>query len=173
MEVPEQSWISRKLSEASIGLNEPHEQARAVIFAAVGVNVGMGAVPFGINMFAFASVDIAMVATVGAIYGYTYSHERAGDLVKSMLTAAGFTTGMYMLAAKIFAESAKATGTAIFPFYALGMSVDMFLTGAVTYAIGFTSKNYFENGAQMSRAQMRRAFKRNLRDGRNRNDETD
>ena len=171
MTAEEQSWISKKLTDASIGLDDPDDQARAVVLAAVGINTAMGAVPFGINMITFASVDMAMVATVGTIYGYTYSHERAGELVKNILGAATFGTSIYLLASKAFAESAKATGVAITPFYVLGMSMDMFISGSVTYAIGFTSKNYFEQGASMSRAEMRRAFKRNLNEGKRRDDE--
>lgn len=171
MATEEQSWISKKLTDASIGLNDPDDQARVVILAAVGINTAMGAVPFGINMFTFVSVDMAMVAAVGTIYGYTYSHEQAGELVKSILGAATLGTGIYLLAAKAFAESAKTTGVAITPFYVLGMSMDMFISGSVTYAIGFTSKNYFEQGTTMSRAEMRRAFKRNLNDGKRRDNE--
>ncbi|MGH3717624.1 MAG: DUF697 domain-containing protein [Pseudonocardiaceae bacterium] len=177
MAAEEQSWISKKLADASIGPIGPtgpddqDKRARAVVLAAVGINTTMGAVPLGINMFTFVSVDMAMVAAVGKIYGYTYSHERAGELVKSILGAATFGTSIYLLAAKAFSESTKAAGIAITPFYVLGVSMDMFLCGAVTYAIGFTSKNYFEQGATMSRAEMRRAFKRNLKDGKKRDDD--
>lgn len=171
MTAMDQSWVSKKLADASIGLDDPDDQARAVILAAVGINTAMGAAPFGINMITFMSVDMAMVAAVGTIYGYTYSHERAGELVKSILGAATFGTGVYLLAAKVFAESAKSAGVAITPFYVFGMSMDMVICGAVTYAIGFTCKNYFEQGTTMSRADMRRAFKRNLDEGRGRADE--
>jgi uncharacterized protein (DUF697 family) len=164
MATEEQSWVSKKLTAASIGLDAPDEQARAVVLTAVGINTAMGAVPFGINMLTFLSVDVAMIAALGAIYGYTYSHEQAGQLVKDILSSVGVGYSTYFLVAKLFAESTKAAGVAITPFYVLGMSTDMFITGGITYAVGFTSKKYFEQGAAMSRADMRRTFRQALKD---------
>lgn len=166
METPDQSWISRKLRDAAIGLDKPHEQARAIILAAVAINAGMGAVPFGINMLSFMAVDATMVALVGSIYGFTYTHEQAAALVKSMFTAVTFSTAVYLLAFKVFAESAKASGAVgAVPFVVAGVSMDVFLCGALTYAIGFTSKTYFEREARMSQAEMQREFNENLRKG--------
>ena len=168
MTTTETSWISSKLSDACIGLDTPDEQARAVIYAAVGISTAMGAVPFGINMATFVAVDTTMVATVGAIYGYTYTPEQVGELISRILKSATMSTGVYLLAAKLFAEGTKVAGTAVTPLYFLGMSTDMVVAAAVTYAIGFTAKNYFERDELMSRGDMQRAFRHNLKDGRRR-----
>jgi uncharacterized protein (DUF697 family) len=166
VELPKQHWIKGKLSDAAAGLHEPHEKARAVIFAAVAINAGMGAVPFGINMAAFVAVDTVMVALIGGFYGFYYTNEQAAALIKSMFSTIGVTTGVYLGVAKLFAESAKATGVAVLPFYVLGVSLDGLLAGGLTYAVGFTSKTYFEKELDMSERELGHAFRRHLREGR-------
>ncbi|MFI5965288.1 DUF697 domain-containing protein [Streptomyces asoensis] len=165
MDIPDQSWVSRKMQDAAIGLDDPDAQSRAVIFSAVAINTGMGAVPFGINVVSFISVDVAMVVLVGSIYGCHYTNEQAAQLIKQILGSVTLSTGAYFLVAKLFAESAKAGGAAVLPFYVMGMSLDGLLCGSITYAIGFTSRTFFKREMDLSKSEMRREFKKHYRDG--------
>jgi hypothetical protein len=46
------------------------DKADAIIWAAVTVNAGLGAVPFGINNWTFIGVNTAMVVWLGTTYGH-------------------------------------------------------------------------------------------------------
>jgi hypothetical protein len=48
-----------------------------VIWAAVGINTGLGIVPFDINIRLFVGVVTVVAMTLGAIYDYHYSHDDA------------------------------------------------------------------------------------------------
>ena len=46
-----------------------------------------------------------------------------------------------------------------------GMALDAVLCGAVTYALGFTTKTYLINGRKMSPAEIKEQFKRSFAEG--------
>jgi uncharacterized protein (DUF697 family) len=166
MKMTEQEWIRERLEQAAGEARSRDEKAKKVIAAAIAINAGLGVVPFGINVWTFVGVTSAAVAMVGSIYGYHYSNEDAARLLRQIMVAAGSSTAMFALGLKFFAEVMKGAGVITMGgATAAGMALDAALAGAVTYAIGFTAKTYFEQGRKLDEAALRAEFKRRLREG--------
>jgi flagellar biosynthesis protein FlhB len=47
----------------------------------------------------------------------------------------------------------------------VGMALDAVLCGGISYAIGYTAKDYFVKGCKMSKSEMRESFKQKFEEG--------
>lgn len=157
----------RKKFEEELGkAKDKGDKADGVIWVAVLANAGMGAVPLGINMWTFAGVNTLMVVFLGGIYEYHLSQEDAGKLVKQIFSAVGWTWMASTLGLKFFAEVLKGAGIITMGGTTLaGMALDATLCGAVTYALGYTAKDYFARGKKMSVSELEKTFKSNFKEG--------
>jgi uncharacterized protein (DUF697 family) len=87
-------------------------------------------------------------------------------LIKSLFSAAGFTFLAAVLGLKFFAEVLKGLGVITMGGATVGgMALDAILAGGITFAVGFTAKDYFAKGCTMSKDVMREAFRRNFEEG--------
>lgn len=158
--------IRKKLSEATQGKKEKDERADAIIWAAVAINAGMGAVPFGINAWTFVGVNTVMVTCIAATYGHHLTNEGAGKVIRHIFTSVGLTFMMFTLGMKFFAEVLKGAGVITMGGATVaGMALDATLCGGVTYALGFTSKDYFKKDQKLSSQEIEALFKQRLAEG--------
>ncbi|MEJ2867382.1 DUF697 domain-containing protein [Actinomycetospora sp. OC33-EN08] len=159
--------IARERIEAAVAQKKDRNtKADAAIWAAVALNTGLGAVPFGVNIWTFLGVTSVLVVALGAIYGHSVSHEGAGKIIKQIFMSVGATTLALTIGMKFFVEVMKGAGVITMGgATAAGMALDAVLCGAVTYAIGFTSKKYFQQDQQMSPQQMKAEFNRSFDEG--------
>lgn len=153
--------LREKLEAAVKDKKGKDEKAEAAIWAAVLVNGGLGVVPVGINIWTFVVVNAVMVGVLGKIYEYYITHEEAGKLILHIFTSVGLTWMVITLGVKFGAEVLKITAIGTLP----GMALDAVLCGAVTYALGFTSKNFFAKGRDMSAKEIREVFKKMFEEG--------
>jgi hypothetical protein len=68
--------------------------AHTVIWRAVALKMGMGVVPFGINIGSFFAVSTGVIIYVGELCGYTYTQHQAAALLKE-LSGAGAGVGAH------------------------------------------------------------------------------
>jgi uncharacterized protein (DUF697 family) len=162
----EAEWVQKRLEDAAQQKESRASKAEMVIWAAVGINAGLGIVPFGINIWAFVGVVTAMVVTLGTIYGYHYSHDDAADLIKHIFVSAGATSTFLGLGLKFFTEVLKGVGVITLGGATVaGMALDAILCGAVAYAVGYTTKKYFDKERKMTDEEIRSEFKTRFREG--------
>lgn len=159
--------IARERIESALRDKESRaEKAAAAIWAAVLINAGLGAVPLGINIWTFIGVSTVMVVALGQIHGYHLSNEGAGELIKEIFKAAGFQFLALGLGLKFFAEVLKGAGVITMGGATVaGMALDAVLCGAVTYALGYTTKAYFEKNRVMSKDELRQQFMSSYEEG--------
>jgi uncharacterized protein (DUF697 family) len=142
------------------------DKADAIIWAAVTVNAGLGAVPFGINNWTFIGVNTAMVVWLGTTYGHHLTDKGASAIIKQIFSAVGMTTMCLYYGAKFFAEVLKGVGLFTMGGPTLiGMALDAVLCGAMTYALGYTAKEYFERNQSLSQQQMNEVFMKRFEQG--------
>jgi uncharacterized protein (DUF697 family) len=173
MEVREQLLNVRmtqsKQIEREAVLENLEGKAEAIIWMNVVANAGMGAVPLGINTWTFIGANTAMIVALGHLYGYTLTKERAGALLRQMFSAVGLTWAASILGMKFFAEILKGAGVITMGGATVGgMALDAVLCGAISYAIGYTSKMYFVNGCSLTSHQMSAEFKKQFAEGKTR-----
>lgn len=144
-------------------------KADNVIWLAVLTNAGLGAVPLGINMWTFVGVNTLMIIFLGSVYEYQVSNEDASKLIKQIFGAVGWTWMASVLGLKFFAEILKGVGVITLGGATVaGMALDATLAGAVSYALGYTSKDYFARGKNMSNSELERRFKERFEEGKQR-----
>lgn len=103
-----------------------------------------------------------MVVFLGGTCDYDVSHEDAGKLIRQIFGAVGWTWMASVLGLKFFAEVLKGAGVITMGGATpVGMALDAALAGAVTYALGYTTKDYFARGRRCHRL----IWKKNLRVG--------
>lgn len=142
------------------------EQANAIVWSAVALNAGLGLVPLGINVWTFIAVSTVMIAWLGRVYGQTLTNEKAGQLMKQIFYSVGMMFFMTTLGLKFFAEVLKGAGIITMGgTTAVGMALDAVLMGAITYALGFTSKEMFKKNQQMSSTEIKDFFKKSFAEG--------
>lgn len=159
--------IRKKLLEAARAGTTPTQSAEAAIWAAVVISMGMGAVPFGIDIAWNLAVFGVLIAVLGELYGYTYSKRQASALLRQMIKQLRFSYGAYTVMLKVAFESLKVGGaitggTAT----AAGLAFDAVWNGALTYAIGYTTLKYFEQNRELSAEETRAEFHARLAEGR-------
>jgi uncharacterized protein (DUF697 family) len=166
MSLDPREFARAKLREAIDSKKDRDEKADAVIWAAVAINAGMGALPFGINTWTFIGVVTVMVTFLGTAYGYHLSNDGASKILKNIFTSVGITFCMFTLGMKFFVEVLKGAG--VFTMggaTAVGMALDAALCGAVTYAVGFTTKEYFQKGQKMTPEEINARFRQAYAEG--------
>lgn len=158
----------RKKFEEDLGkATDKGDQADGVIWTAVLANAGMGVLPLGINIWTFAAANTLMVVVLGGIYEYHLSKEDAGKLIRQIFGAVGWTWMASVLGLKFFAEVLKGVGVITMGGTTVaGMALDATLAGAITYALGYTTKDYFARGKRMSKSELERHFKSKFEEGR-------
>ncbi|MBD2462356.1 DUF697 domain-containing protein [Oscillatoria sp. FACHB-1407] len=158
--------LRKKFEEELDKAKDKGGKADGVIWVAVLANAGMGAVPLGINIWTFAGVNTLMVVFLGGIYEYHLSQEDAGKLIKQIFGAVGWTWMASVLGLKFFAEVLKGVGVITLGGTTVaGMALDALLSGAVTYALGYTTKDYFAKGKKMSKSELEKSFKSRFEEG--------
>lgn len=156
----------KKIDEAIKNGKTRDEQANKAIWAATLICAGMGAVPFGINIWAFSGVAVTMVIALSAIYEQKLSKESAARLIKQVFTAVGWTWFASVLGLKFFAEVLKGIGViTIGGTTVAGMILDAVLGGAVCFALGYTVKEYLKKNGSMTKKQMKDLFKAQFEKG--------
>jgi uncharacterized protein (DUF697 family) len=162
----EHEWVRKRLVDAAEDKKSKGEKAAAVIWAAIGINAGLGVVPFGINIWTFVGVVVVMVSMLGTIYGYHYTNDDAAALIKHIIASVGATWAALTLGMKFFTEVLKGTGViTLGGATAAGMALDAVLCGAVTYALGYTTKTFLDSGKQMTEEQIRDEFRLHFKEG--------
>jgi len=142
------------------------ERAQSAIWAAVALSMGMGVVPFGINIGWFFAVSTGLILYLGELYGYTYTKEQAAALLKELFRSCGWTWGAYAFGMKFMAEVLKGAGIITMGGATpVGMALDAALSGGITYAVGFTVMKHFEQNEDMSTAAMRLEFRARFAEG--------
>lgn len=145
---------------------EKGEKADNTIWIAVAANAGLGVVPLGINLWTFVGVNTLMVTFLSQIYDYNLSNEDAAKVIRQIFGAVGWTWMASVLGLKFFAEVLKGAGVITFGGTTVaGMALDATLAGAVTYALGYTSKDFFARGKRMSKTDLEKAFKTKFAEG--------
>ncbi len=156
----------RKFEEAIKDKKGKEEKAEAVVWAAVVINSGMGAVPLGINIWTFLGVVSVMVVFLGSNYDHHVSHEGAGKIIKHIFFSVGTTWMAFTFGLKFFAEVMKGVGIITMGGATVaGMALDAVLCGAVTYAVGFTTKDYFKKNKKMSKTEIKSSFEDYFKEG--------
>jgi uncharacterized protein (DUF697 family) len=152
--------IRKQFENAIKGIQGKDAQANAVIAAAIAINAGIGIMPFGINITVLMLVCAVMLTVIGSIYGYLVNLDEGAKLAKQIILSAGWVYAANILGWKIIAEIAKIGGVATAgTVTGIAMGVDAVLFGALTYAIGYTSKQYFAKDRMMSDREMGNLFK--------------
>ena len=161
-----EATIRGKIQDALIGKEGREEQSLAIIWTAVLINAGLGVVPFGVNIWSFVLVSTLMIVFLGRAYGYEMNNADAAKVLKQIFLSIGFTLAATTIGLKFFAEVLKGAGVITMGgATAAGMALDAALAGAVTYALGFTSRAYFESDRRATKAQLRREFGERLQEG--------
>lgn len=159
----------QRIDQAVATRKHRDEKADAAIWAAVVVNAGLGFVPLAINIWTFLGVTTVLAISLGAIYGHHVSNEGAGKILRNILTSVRTTTLALAIGMKFFVEVLKGVGVITMGGTTLaGMALDAALCGAVTYAVGYTSKEYFKRDQVMSKDQIRTEFERAFAEGKQR-----
>ncbi len=145
------------------------ERAQSAIWAAVALSMGMGVVPFGINIGWFFAVSTGLILYLGELYGYTYTKEQAAALLREFFRSCGWSWGAYAFGMKFMAEVLKGAGIITMGGATpIGMALDGALSGAITYAVGFTALKHFEQDEDLSTAEMRSEFRARFVEGKDR-----
>jgi uncharacterized protein (DUF697 family) len=166
MELDLRETARKRIQEAISLTRSREENADAAIWAAVILNASLGAVPFAINMWTFVGVTTVLVISLGRIYGYQVSNEGAGKIIRQVFTSASATTISLSIGMKFLVEVLKGAGVITMGgTTAAGMALDAVLCGAVTYAIGYTTKEYFVRDLVMSKNEIKREFNRAFAEG--------
>ncbi|MEN1678803.1 MAG: DUF697 domain-containing protein [Planctomycetota bacterium] len=161
--------VTRKLQEAAMASDDFEEQAENMIWSAVCVTAGLGAVPFGINTWFFVAANTTLIAMLGKHYGQQLSHEGAAKVLRHIVMSVGFTFFATTLGLKFFAEVLKGAGVITMGGATVaGMALDATLGGATTYAIGYTAQSYFRKSPKMKRAEIKRVFAAGFAEGKRR-----
>jgi uncharacterized protein (DUF697 family) len=163
-----------KLEEAAKRAKSRDDKAAAIIWTNVLVNAGMGAVPFGIDIWPCVASNVTCIIVLGHLYGYTTSREQAAGLIRQIFSAAGVTAVAGTLGAKFFTEVLKGVGIfppgwflgpLLAPLTVTGLALDAILNGAISYAVGYTSKAFFSKGCTLEKAEMREEFRARFEEG--------
>lgn len=158
--------LQAKLDEAAKHAKSRDDKAEAIIWVNVLFNAGLGAVPFVVNTWTFIGSNVTAIVALGHLYGFTTNREQAGALMRQILSTAGMTWGAIFLGGKFFADVLKGVGVFAMggPTIA-GMALDAVLSGAVSYALGYTAKTYFSRGCTLEKAEMRKEFRKYFDEG--------
>jgi uncharacterized protein (DUF697 family) len=144
----------------------PAIQAEKIIWAAVALSAGMGAVPFGINIGFFLAVSAGLVVYLGELYGFVYTKREAAALVVQLFKSCGWTWTASTFGLKFMAEVLKGAGVITMGGATpIGMALDAVLSGAITYAIGFTTLRYLERNRELPAEAMRSEFRSRFQEG--------
>lgn len=158
--------LEAAVADQDIAAEDKSARAEKVIWAAVALSAGMGVVPFGINIGFFLAVSGGLVIYLGELYGYTYTKREAGALVVQLFKSCGWTWTASAFGLKFMAEVLKGAGVITMGGATpVGMALDATLSGAVTYAIGFTTLRYLEKNRELSAEEMRREFRARFKEG--------
>jgi uncharacterized protein (DUF697 family) len=126
----------------------------------------MGVAPFGINIGFFLAVSSGLVIYLGELYGYTYTKRDAAALLKHLFRSCGWSFGAYTFGLKFMAEVLKGAGViTLGGATPIGMALDAALSGAVTYAVGFTTVRYLEKNQELSADEIRAEFRARFKEG--------
>jgi len=164
--------LQAKLDEAARHAKSRDDKAEAIIWTNVLFNAGMGAFPFGLNIWPFVGSNVTGIVALGHLYGFTTNREQAGALMRQIFSAVGVTWGASYLGTKFFLEVLKGVG--IFsagwiplgaPFAVTGLALDAVLDGAITYAVGYTAKVHFSRNCTLEKAEMRKEFRKRFDEG--------
>ena len=155
-----------KFKQVLEGKKDIDDKANAIVWAATTINAGLGVAPFGINFYTFIGVTTVMVVWLGSIYGQKLTNERASQIIKQIFYSVGAMFFMTTLGLKVAAELLKVFGVVALGGVTLaGMALDAVLMGAITYAIGFTSKEMFKKNQKLSSSEIKNIFKDKLKEG--------
>jgi uncharacterized protein (DUF697 family) len=153
----EKIWAEKKSED---------EKVNAIVWAAVCINAGLGVIPVGINIWTFLGVTGVMIVWLGKIYGLDITNEKAAKLIRQIFLSVGMGFFMTTLGLKFFAEVLKGAGIITMGGTTVaGMALDAVLMGAITYAIGFTTKEMFKKDKTMSKEEIKNQFKRSFEEG--------
>lgn len=149
-----------------IAEEDKDSKAEKAIWAAVALSGGMGLVPFGINIGFFLAVSSGLVIYLGELYGYTYTKRDAAALLTHLFKSCGWSFTTYAFGLKFMAEVLKGAGViTLGGATPAGMALDAALSGAVTYAVGFTTVRYLEKNKNLSADEIRREFRARFKEG--------
>lgn len=158
--------LQAKLDEAAKRAKGRDNKAEAIIWTNVLFNAGMGVVPLGINVWTFVGSNVTGIIALGHLYGFTTDRAQAGALIKQIFRAAGMTWVATVLGLKFFSEVLKGVGVfAMGGPTVAGLALDAVLSGAVSYALGYTARAYFSRGCTLEKAEMRKEFRTRFDEG--------
>ena len=129
-------------------IEEMGKKADKTVTTMTLTGVGIGFAPVGIDIAAFMTLMGTSVIAIGNCYGMEMNKEEAGELIKQFFKAAGLTLSMVTVGSKIIYSTMKSNPVTYLPF----MVADAVICGTTAYAVGSTSKNYFQLRAQGKKA---------------------
>ena len=124
----------------STSVYECNEKADRAIAAMVATVVGTAAVPAAVNWALTASAMGAGAAAIGKCYGFNLTKNEGWKLVKQFVLGAGAWFLAMNVSSKIFTALIQSTGIG----YGVGVALDAVTSAAFAWAIGATSKEYFQ-----------------------------
>jgi hypothetical protein len=86
MQLDPREYARKKFEALVEGKLTPDEKANSLIWAAVTINAGLGAVPFGINIWTFVGMVSVLVVFLGGVYGHHLNNDGAAKIVKHIFT---------------------------------------------------------------------------------------
>jgi uncharacterized protein (DUF697 family) len=100
---------------------------------------------------------------IGESYGYAWDRQKSKEFVYQLLKGMGLATGGLLAGGKIINDLLKVSGVATLA----GIAADAVLCGAVAYAVGETTTDYFKKGCKVDKDALKNRFKETLRQGKN------
>lgn len=116
---------------------------KAITTMTVGA-VGIGFAPVFVDVTALMiGLGVGVVA-IGKCYDLKLTKDDAGDLIKQFFKAAGLTYSMIFAGQKITTSLLKSNPVSYIP----SMIADAAMCGSIAFAVGSTSKRYFQRLAE-------------------------
>lgn len=119
---------------------ECNEKANVAIGTMVTAVIGTAALPAHVNWALTASAMGTGAAAIGKCYGFNLTKNEGWKLVKQFTLGAGLWFLGMNVGSKIISAVLESTGLG----YAAGFAMDAATSAAFAWAIGATSKEYFQ-----------------------------
>ncbi|EWY41854.1 hypothetical protein N825_24770 [Skermanella stibiiresistens SB22] len=155
---PKPEEIDKGFEEADDDTRTPEERSEIIINHATAQAAFWGAWP-AVSWVALVMINMTMIVFIGRAHGHLWDKEKAKGLLFQILRGMGLSTGLLLAGGKFLNDALKLTGIGTIP----AMAADAVLCGAVTYAVGHTTHEYFKRDGRMDKNALKAAFKEQYR----------
>ena len=144
-----------------------NENADKAIGAMMATVVTTALVPAHVNWALTASAMGAGVVAIGLCYGITLTKDEGWKLVRQFILSAGSWFLAMNVGSKILAALMESTGFG----YGVGVTIDATTSAAYAWAIGASSKEYFQREylgkSKLSKKELGKIFRDAFKEGKN------